>query len=189
MTPTRGTSAFSRPSWSRQRADDEVDELRRRSRRRGRSPARGRARRARAADVSMFSRWIADSGVSRGMSTSRRSSLSATDAARWIRFASRPTRSSQRSPSSRGRSTYPSTFAEPDRVRRAASRSGRRPSRRRPPRSRSARAPRRAAARVAVELGREHLDPGARGADPDLAAGRRRAPQQPRRVRRAGCAR
>ena len=36
--------------------------------------------------MSMFSRWIVESGVSRGISTRRRSSFSATDAARWIRF-------------------------------------------------------------------------------------------------------
>src|SRR5262245_11971068 len=35
---------------------------------------------------SMFSRWIVESGVSRGQSTSLRSSLRATLAARWIRF-------------------------------------------------------------------------------------------------------
>ena len=35
---------------------------------------------------SIPSRWIAESGVSRGMRTSFRSSLSATLAARWIRF-------------------------------------------------------------------------------------------------------
>ena len=37
--------------------------------------------------VSIACRWIDESGVSRGTSTSRRSSLSATPAARWIRFA------------------------------------------------------------------------------------------------------
>jgi hypothetical protein len=34
----------------------------------------------------MLSRWIVDSGVSRGITTSFRPSLSATLAARWIRF-------------------------------------------------------------------------------------------------------
>ena len=40
--------------------------------------------------MSMFSRWIAESGVSRGQSTSFRSSFSATEAARWIRFCIAP---------------------------------------------------------------------------------------------------
>jgi len=35
---------------------------------------------------SMFRRWIWESGVSRGQTIRRRSSLSATEAARWIRF-------------------------------------------------------------------------------------------------------
>ena len=34
----------------------------------------------------MFSRWIVESGVSRGTSMSLRPSLSATEAARWMRF-------------------------------------------------------------------------------------------------------
>jgi hypothetical protein len=34
----------------------------------------------------MFRRWICESGVSRGQTISRRSSFSATEAARWIRF-------------------------------------------------------------------------------------------------------
>src|SRR5437868_4991067 len=38
----------------------------------------------------MFSRWICDSGVSRGTSTSLRSSFKATEAARWIRFCIAP---------------------------------------------------------------------------------------------------
>jgi len=38
----------------------------------------------------MFWRWMAESGVSRGISTSRRSSLIATEAARWIRFCIAP---------------------------------------------------------------------------------------------------
>ena len=42
---------------------------------------------------------------------------------------------------------------------------------------------------VTEELGRQHLDPGARSADPDLALGRRERLEQPRRVRRAGGAR
>ena len=46
------------------------------------APARRRRRR--------FSRWIVESGVSRGTSTSLRSSLSATEAARWTRFAIAP---------------------------------------------------------------------------------------------------
>jgi hypothetical protein len=43
--------------------------------------------------------------------------------------------------------------------------------------------------RVAVELRREHLDPRARGADPDLATGARQRFQQARGVRRARRAR
>ena len=35
-------------------------------------------------------RWIDESGVSRGTSTRRRRSLSATEAARWMRFAIAP---------------------------------------------------------------------------------------------------
>ena len=38
----------------------------------------------------MFRRWIAESGVSRGMRISRRSSLIATEAARWMRFCIAP---------------------------------------------------------------------------------------------------
>ena len=34
----------------------------------------------------MFRRWMCDSGVSRGQTIRRRSSFSATLAARWIRF-------------------------------------------------------------------------------------------------------
>ena len=38
----------------------------------------------------MFCRWIVESGVSRGIRTSFRSSFSATLAARWIRFGIAP---------------------------------------------------------------------------------------------------
>ena len=62
----------------------------------------------------MFSRWIAESGVSRGQSTSLRSSLSATDAARWIRFCERPAAIAPSVPDEHGQTTYASTFAEPE---------------------------------------------------------------------------
>ncbi len=70
--------------------DDEVDEVADRLRpvveaRRGEEDHRARLvqrRRPR--------RWIDESGVSRGTSTSVRRSFSATEAARWIRFAIAP---------------------------------------------------------------------------------------------------
>ena len=62
----------------------------------------------------MFSRWISESGVSRGQSTSLRSSLSATDAARWIRFGIAPEASVPSVPVEHGQTTYASTFAEPE---------------------------------------------------------------------------
>ena len=62
----------------------------------------------------MLRRWIAESGVSRGMSTRRRSSLIATDAARWITFCIAPDASVPRVPIEHGQITYASTFAEPE---------------------------------------------------------------------------
>src|SRR5215212_4284616 len=62
----------------------------------------------------MFSRWIVDSGVSRGQRTSLRSSLSATDAARWIRFCIAPEAIVPTVPIEHGQITYASIFAEPD---------------------------------------------------------------------------
>ncbi len=62
----------------------------------------------------MLRRWIADSGVSRGMSTSRRSSLIATEAARWMRFDIAPEASVPSVPIEHGQITYASTFAEPE---------------------------------------------------------------------------
>ena len=101
--PTSATSACSRPSWSSTRATTKSTRSST-SRRRGRSRARGRGSwRRRGAASSMFSRWIVDSGVSRGQSTSLRSSLSATDAARWIRFALRRRRPCRACPSSTDR--------------------------------------------------------------------------------------
>ena len=62
----------------------------------------------------MFSRWIAESGVSRGQSTSFRSSFSATEAARWIRFCIAPDAIVPSVPIEQGQMTYASTFAEPE---------------------------------------------------------------------------
>src|SRR5207248_10168613 len=61
----------------------------------------------------MFSRWIAESGVSRGQSTSFRSSFSATDAARWIRFCIAPDAVVPSVDIEHGQITDPSTQAEP----------------------------------------------------------------------------
>ena len=61
----------------------------------------------------MFSRWISESGVSRGISTSFRSSFSATLAARWIRFDIAPEAIVPSVPIEHGQITYASTFAEP----------------------------------------------------------------------------
>ena len=62
----------------------------------------------------MLRRWIADSGVSRGMTTSRRPSFNATDAARWIRFCIAPEATVPSVPIEHGQMRYASTFAEPD---------------------------------------------------------------------------
>src|SRR5437868_5165453 len=61
----------------------------------------------------MLRRWIVDSGVSRGMRTSLRSSLSATDAARWMRLSIAPEAIVPSVPIEHGQITYASTFAEP----------------------------------------------------------------------------
>jgi hypothetical protein len=53
----------------------------------------------------MFSRWIAESGVSRGQITSFRSSLSATDAARWIKFCESPAATAPSVPDEHGQTT------------------------------------------------------------------------------------
>ena len=59
----------------------------------GRSPGlAGRMTAPARASRSMFSRWMADSGVSRGTSTSLRASLSMTSAARSIRLSASPLR-------------------------------------------------------------------------------------------------
>src|SRR2546423_1802355 len=61
----------------------------------------------------MLRRWISESGVSRGISTRRRSSFNATDAARWIRFVIAPEAIVPSVPIEHGQRTYASTFAEP----------------------------------------------------------------------------
>src|SRR5919201_3594795 len=61
----------------------------------------------------MLRRWIDESGVSRGISTSFRSSLSATEAARWMRLSIAPDAIVPRVPIEQGQITYASTFAEP----------------------------------------------------------------------------
>jgi hypothetical protein len=58
-------------------------------------------------------RCIEDSGVSRGTSTSLRRSLSATDAARWIRFCIAPDASVPTVAIEHGQITYASTCADP----------------------------------------------------------------------------
>src|SRR5262245_66224695 len=58
-------------------------------------------------------RWIEDSGVSRGTSTSLRRSLSATEAARWIRFCMAPEASVPTVAIEHGQITYASTRADP----------------------------------------------------------------------------
>ena len=94
--------------------DDEVDEVVDRSRRRGRSPARRRGSpRPRRSSVARPRRWIDESGVSRGTSTSLRRSLSATEAARWMRFVIAPEASVPTVDIEHGQTTYASTCAEP----------------------------------------------------------------------------
>src|ERR671933_1305381 len=61
----------------------------------------------------MFSRWIVESGVSRGTNTSLRPSFSATLAARWIRLDMAPEARVPSVPIEHGHTTYASTFAEP----------------------------------------------------------------------------
>src|SRR5919204_6712249 len=61
----------------------------------------------------MFSRWIPESGVSRGQTTSFRPSFSATDAARWMRFDIAPDAIVPSVPIEHGQMTYASTLAEP----------------------------------------------------------------------------
>ena len=61
----------------------------------------------------MLRRWIIESGVSRGITTSLRSSFSATDAARWIRLSIAPDAIVPSVPIEHGQITYASTFAEP----------------------------------------------------------------------------
>jgi hypothetical protein len=61
----------------------------------------------------MLRRWIALSGVSRGISTSLRSSLIATEAARWMTFCMAPEAIVPSVPIEHGQMTYASTFALP----------------------------------------------------------------------------
>src|SRR6476660_196607 len=61
----------------------------------------------------MLRRWIADSGVSRGIRTSFRSSFSATEAARWMRLSIAPEATVPSVPIEHGQIRYASTFAEP----------------------------------------------------------------------------
>src|SRR4051794_36502371 len=133
----------------------------------------------------MFCRWISESGVSRGTSSSFRPSFSATDAARWIRFDIAPEAIVPSVPIEHGQMTYASTFAEPP-TRRGegpARPPPRRPARRGPPPVlrvvQRHRRPRRLdeagerlvgrEPRVAVELGGDHLDPRPGRAHADLA--------------------
>ena len=62
----------------------------------------------------MFSRWIRLSGVSRGTRISFRPSLSATSAARWIRFDADPEATAVRVRIEQGAITMPSVLNEPD---------------------------------------------------------------------------
>ena len=57
---------------------------------------------------------MSESGVSRGTSTSLRPSLSATDAARWIRLAIAPAATVPTVDIEHGQMTYASTFADPE---------------------------------------------------------------------------
>ena len=62
----------------------------------------------------MFSRWIAESGVSRGTSTSGRRSFSMTSAARSIRLSARPPAIAPSVPMLQGQTTIASPGFEPD---------------------------------------------------------------------------
>src|SRR6266508_2926796 len=61
----------------------------------------------------MLRRWMSDKGVSRGISTSFRSSFNATETARWMRFDIAPEAIVPSVPIEHGQITYASTFAEP----------------------------------------------------------------------------
>ena len=138
--------------------------------------------------VRSASRWIAERGVSRGTSTSRRSSLRATPAARWIRLAC-PDAGDRAARRHRARADHVGVAPAPSPTRRArTSRAPRTASRRR------RRAPRPAARRpacgveraVAVQLPRDHLAGRGGRADADLDPGRGQAVEHPGRVRRPG---
>ena len=64
----------------------------------------------------MFSRWIAESGVSRGTSTSGRPSFSITSAARSIRWSARPCAIAASAPIEQGHTTIASAGDEPDAI-------------------------------------------------------------------------
>ena len=112
--PHRRTRVRGRARAGRGARDDEVDEVvdGRPAVVEARRERRGSSRPPAGASCSP-SRWISESGVSRGTSTSFRSSLSATEAARWIRFAIAPDASVPSVAIEHGQTTYASTFAEP----------------------------------------------------------------------------
>ncbi|MNT45308.1 hypothetical protein D3C72_1818860 [compost metagenome] len=62
----------------------------------------------------MFSRWITDSGASRGTSTSLRCSFSITSAARSIRLSLMPCATAARVPIEHGQITIASAGLEPE---------------------------------------------------------------------------
>ena len=66
------------------------------------------------ASFSMFSRWIAESGVSRGTSTSGRRSFSITSAARSIRLSARPPAIAPSVPIVHGQIAIASAALEPE---------------------------------------------------------------------------
>ena len=137
--------------------------------------------------ASRFSRWMSDSGVSRGTSTSRRPSLSCTAAARWIRFAS----AAAGDRAHRGHRAG----ADHHRVRPRAARCVRAPvvALSRDPHgavawsaNQRSTAPCRVHRAVAVQLERDHLGAGARRADAHVEHRIDEPAQDPGRVRRAG---
>jgi len=66
--------------------------------------------------ASMFSRWIVESGVSRGTSTSGRRSFSITSAARSIRLSARPCAIAPSVPTVHGQIAIASAGFEPDAI-------------------------------------------------------------------------
>ena len=130
-------------------------------------------------------RWIDESGVSRGTRTSC-GLLQRHDAARY-RFCLAPERACPRSPSRKGRRR--SRRAQPSaRVGTRIVRAVHRHHRPRSPTKRSSTSSR-GERRVAVELGRDHLDPRADAHTPTSAVGCRERPEEALRVRRPRAAR